>query len=268
MARGYTSIYTTLETSIRRYDMSDAKLELVINVVEEIEYEEVDDYEQDDEPYEDEYEDHEAVVAYETWNLENDVNLASEAASWYLLMDLWLDGKDEGKFLKRTGRLAEIFSAYADMVIGGELRYTRGHVLNPDESLDESFIAHLRRNMDGMDRSTAWESWADFRMTKGTPALHMAEEAFNEFGDGNSYGGSKWAYIAHTLLMFESGEITPITFVDMCWGLEHNGGQFFGKLWSTYKLQYVLDANVNEKMDDLLPVADVLTRKFYEEVTS
>ncbi len=243
--------------------MSDEKLEL--DLVEETNYEQIDEYDEYDEYN---HEDHEVLVAYETWNLTNDVNLAQEAADWYLLMDLWLDGKDEGRFTKRTERLAEIFSAYSDMVIGGELRYTLGHVITPDESLDPSFLTHLRKYMDGQDRSTAWDSWSDFRLSKGTPALQMAEEAFHEFGDGNSYGGSKWAYITHTLLMFETGEISPITFVDMCWGLEHNGGQFFGKLWNTFKLQHVLDANVQEDMAELKERAGILTRKFYEEVVS
>ena len=244
--------------------MSDEKLE--VDIVESVEYEEIEYVDEYEEVDEDEYnENEERTVAYETWGLNSDVRLAEEAAGWYLLMDLWLDSKDDGRFMQRTHRLAEKFSAYSDMVIGGELRYTLGHVTNPD-TLDPNFVSHVRWHMDGQGRSTAWESWSDFRMSKGTSALQMAEEAFQEFGDGNSYGGTKWAYIAHTLLLYETGEISPITFVDMCWGLEHNGGQFFGKLWSTFKLQVALDANVHENMDDLLAIADSNTRKFYEEV--
>jgi hypothetical protein len=183
-----------------------------------------------------------------------------------LLMDLWLDKKDGDRFMKRTSRLADMFSSYADMVIGGELRYTLSHISNADEELSDELQEHLVYSMNGVGRGEAWESWYRFRQKIGTPALHMAEDAFQAFGDGSSYGGPKWAYIVRTLRMYEEAEITPTTFVDMCWGLEHNGGQFFGKLWSTYRLQTVLDANVQENMPDLFRYADPEIAKLYSEV--
>ena len=243
--------------------MSDEKIELE---VVELEFDEVDE-EVYDEVYDEEEDEQscEQNVAQETWGLESGVNLSREAADWYLLMDLWLDGKDEGKFLKRTKHLEKIFSSYTDMVIGGELRYTLGHVENADEVLDDEMNIHLIRNASS-GRSEAWDSWSDFRTGMGTSALRMAETAFDAFGDSQSYGGPKWAYIVRTLRMYETGEISPITFVDMCWGLEHNGGQFFGKLWSTYTLQVVLDANVNEDRAVLLHQAHPDISKFYTEV--
>ena len=243
--------------------MSDEKVELEIV---ELEYDEVDE-EVYDEVYDEEEDEQscEQNVAQETWGLEVGVNLAREAADWYLLMDLWLDKKDSDLFMKRTSRLADMFSSYADMVIGGELRYTLGHVENPGEVLDDEMTIHLQHNASS-GRSEAWDSWNDFRVGMGTSALYMAETAFDAFGESNSYGGSKWAYIVHTLLMYETKEITPITFVDMCWGLGHNGGQFFGKLWSTYTLQTVLDANVNEDTAVLLHQAHPDITKLYTEV--
>ena len=243
--------------------MSDEKVELEIV---ELEHDEVDE-EVYDEVYDEEEDEQscEQTVAQETWGLAADVNLSREAADWYLLMDLWLDEKDGDKFMKRTAKLAKMFSSYADMVIGGELRYTLGHVDNPDEVLDDEIAIHLQRNAIG-GRSEAWDSWSDFRVGMGTSALHMAETAFDAFGDSQSYGGPKWAYIVRTLRMYETGEISPITFVDMCWGLEHNGGQFFGKLWSTYTLQVVLDANVQENTAALLHNAHPDIAKLYTEV--
>jgi hypothetical protein len=241
----------------------EEKLELDIV---ELEFDEVDE-EVYDEVY-DEEEDEQSVeqnIAQHTWGLDSDINLAREAADWYLLMDLWLDKKDDDRFMKRTSRLAIMFSSYADMVIGGELRYTLGHVENPGEVLDDEMTIHLQRNASS-DRSEAWDSWSDFRIGLGTSALHMAETAFDAFGESNSYGGPKWAYIVRTLRMYETEEITPITFVDMCWGLEHNGGQFFGKLWSTYSLQVVLDANVQENTASLLQYAHPDITKIYTEV--
>ena len=242
--------------------MSDEKIELE---VVELEFDEVDEVY--DEVYDEEEDEQscEQNVAQDTWGLESHVNLSREAADWYLLMDLWLDKKDGGTVMQRTTRLAEMFSSYADMVIGGELRYTLGHVDSPDEVLDDEMVIHLQRNANS-GRSEAWDSWSDFRIGMGTSALHMAETAFDAFGESQSYGGPKWAYIVRTLRMYETKEISPITFVDMCWGLEHNGGQFFGKLWSTYTLQVVLDANVEENTATLLHHAHPAIAKFYNEV--
>ena len=242
----------------------EEKLELEIVVEEHVEDVEV----FQDEPYEEYEEDEQSVeqaVAQDTWGLECGINLAREAADWYLLMDLWLDEKDGGRFMKRTTRLSKMFSSYTDMVIGGELRYTLGHVENADEVLDDEMNVHLIRNASS-GRSEAWDSWSDFRIGMGTSALRMAETAFDAFGESNSYGGPKWSYIVRTLRMYETEEISPITFVDMCWGLEHNGGQFFGKLWSTYTLQTVLDANVNEDRAVLLHQAHPDITKLYTEV--
>ena len=244
--------------------MSDEKVELEIV---ELEFDEVEEEEVYDEVYDEEEDEQscEQNVAQDTWGLESHINLSREAADWYLLMDLWLDKKDGDRFMNRTTRLAEMFSSYADMVIGGELRYTLGHVDSPDEVLDDEMVIHLQRNANS-GRSEAWDSWSDFRIGMGTSALHMAETAFDAFGESQSYGGPKWAYIVRTLRMYETKEISPITFVDMCWGLEHNGGQFFGKLWSTYTLQVVLDANVQENTATLLHHAHPDITKLYTEV--
>jgi len=43
--------------------------------------------------------------------------------------------------------------------------------------------------------------------------------------------------------MFEEGKITPHSFVDTCFGLEHNGGRYFDKWWNTSGINVVLDLN-------------------------
>ena len=226
------------------------------------EHEYVDEYVDDEDECLDE-EQQEQQVAEHSWGLDPSLRLAREAADWYLLMSMWLDEYDEDEhFVRRTRHLATIFKDYADMVVGGELRYTLGHVegdiLNPE--LHEA----LRYDVSG-SRSDAWNAWLSFRMKHKTNALYWAEEAFKAFGS-HTYGGDKWAYIARTVRMFETGEISPVTFVDMCWGLEHNGGQFFGKLWDTYMLKPVLDANLNEDAPKLVACASPSIAKLYTEV--
>ena len=243
--------------------MPDEKIKLRIETYEheeEVEYEE--DYSEDEDNVEQQ-------VASGTWDLEEALPLSREAADWYLLYSLWLDDKDEaGLFMRQTSRLKAQFARYADMVVGGELRYTLGHVTEPELTLPEELYDALSNHFGNVSRSEAWEAWYSFRRSHSTNALYWAESAFKAFGgDSHTYGGSKWAYIARTLRMYETGEISPIVFVDMCWGLEHNGGQFFGKLWSTYRLKSVLDLNLNDDFDGLLREASPGVRKIMQEVS-
>ena len=180
-----------------------------------------------------------------------------------MLAHLWLDGLDDGKFKHRTATLKEIFADYTDMVVGGELRYTLHHIIAHSEIAPE-LLTSLQNEIIG-ERSEAWDGWYSFRRRYGFEALEWAEEAFKLFGS-HTYGGDKWAYITHTLKMFEGSEISDTTFVDMCWGLEHNGGQFFGKLWVTYRLQNVLNANLEDRTDKLLENASPAITQLYTEV--
>ena len=248
-------------------DTSD-KQEAIVLEIEDNEYEDIvheeDNY---DEPPEPEYLERE--VAEETWGLPPEMQLSRKAADFYLLYDLEIDALDDGKFKRFTRELAEHFASYADMVVGGELRYTLGHISSQSHSdLHPALQEVLSTRLTHVDRHEAWEYWRPFRGKHGANALKWAMVAFNSFNDGGSYGGPKWAYIAETKYMYETSKISPTTFVDMCWGLEHNGGQFFGKLWNTYALKRVLDSNLHSENDDLSPLYEYASPeivKFYKE---
>jgi hypothetical protein len=254
----------------------DEKLAPIDLEIEENEYEEEmpePDYDEYDESEDDDSMEHR--VAEDTWNLPTELPLVREAADFYLLLDLHLDGLDEGKFNSCVVRLSTWFSCYADMVVGGELRYTCGHVGDLTNSVHPELLAVLR-GVHHSSRHEAWDEWATVRALHGADALQWAEQAFKAFGS-STYGGDKWAYIAEVVRKYVTGEYTPLLFVDMCWSLEHNGGQFFGKLWNTHMLQSVLDANKHwsesgsegEGAPELLTKsASPIVREFYEEVRS
>jgi len=247
--------------------MDERLLEPIDLDIEEHEYEEEEpDY---DEDYDDDG-DSEHRVASETWNLPTDLPLVREAADFYLLLDLHLDGLDDGKFNSRVAKLATWFSCYADMVVGGELRYTCGHVGDLTSNVHPKLINALR-GVQHASRHEAWDEWAIVRQIHGADALKWAEQAFKAFGNPATYGGDKWAYIAEVVHKYVTGEYTPLLFVDMCWSLEHNGGQFFGKLWNTHQLQGVLDANKNWREGEATPEllterASPMIKEFYAEV--
>jgi hypothetical protein len=65
--------------------------------------------------------------------------------------------------------------------------------------------------------------------------------------------------------MYETDELTPLMFVDTCWGLQHNGGAYFDKAWPTKGLKNVLDANLAEDIPLLLTQATPGVRGFYNK---
>jgi hypothetical protein len=236
---------------------------------------EIEENEYEEEAYEDEYSDDEDSdsehrVASDTWNLPVELPLVREAADFYLLLDLHLDGLDDGQFNSRVVKLATWFSCYADMVVGGELRYTCGHVGDLTNNIHPKLL-NVLRGVQNASRHEAWDEWAVVREIHGADALQWAEQAFKAFGQVATYGGYKWAYIAEVVRKYVTGEYTPLLFVDMCWSLEHNGGQFFGKLWNTHMLQGVLDANKYWREGEATPEllmekASPMVREFYAEV--
>ena len=200
------------------------------------------------------------------WELPLYLKLRPLACDFYLLYDLYLDDKDDGRLDDFGQRWLPVFKNYTDMVVGGELRHSnrRGDFCNPDLEHMSDF---LRTDGSGYhNRSAVWCAWNDFRARHGIVALRWAQEVFHSF-HGSGYGGPLWANITETLEYLEEGEITSVMFMDMVWGLQHNGGQYFSKLpWDMGGVVSILDANLKGNMNELLEDASYEVKQFYMEV--
>ena len=196
------------------------------------------------------------------WELDPNLKLRHRAAEFYLMMDLDLDGLDGGKFQKLMDYLLPQFVAYTDMAVGGELRHSRAKVAS--NQLPTPLRRALADSTLPSHRHEAWRGWYRFRRHYGTLALEWAKDTFPKFS-GGGYGGPKWATIADILYQYERGELTPLMFVDTCWGLQHNGGAYFDKAWPTKYLKQVLDYNLAENIPGLLHYATVPVRNFYNK---
>lgn len=112
-----------------------------------------------------------------------------------------------------------VFMRYADMAIGGELRYHR---------LFGQYTPY------GKDRERHWTGWRVLRDRLGPAALIDAADLFDDFlkenGIKTGYGGPKWADCARTLHARVTNQISPETFVDRVFSLQHNGGSLLNKL--------------------------------------
>ena len=94
----------------------------------------------------------------------------------------------------------------------------------------------------------------------GTDLMKGCKEVFELDCWSSSYGGSNWANIANTALMYLTGEISKTTFVDTTWGLQHNGNICLDKVWSVKGLRRVLDYNLSDDMKGLLKWASEETK--------
>lgn len=117
-------------------------------------------------------------------------------------------------------KLDTVFSTYALMAIGGELRH-HGSV---------NFIG---------DRSMCWSAFREIYEETGPILLEHAVELFLEFKEGSSFGGKPWANCAQVLHDRLTGTLGPDgpdghinkkLFLDRLWTLEHNGGAFINKV--------------------------------------
>jgi hypothetical protein len=204
-------------------------------------------------------------VRWNHWGLAQDMNLRRTCADFYLLYDLNLEDKDEGRFQQLMDWIIPQFVRYTDMAVGGELRHARYKLKSGAKSL---LPLPLRRALsDGTlpsQRHSAWHNWKFFRNAYGSVALRWAEACFNSFS-GGGYGGPRWANIAKVLRMYETGELTPISFIDTCWGLEHNGGAYFNKAWNTSGMKHVLDSALHENLTEVRHAASPSVRQLHEQ---
>lgn len=189
--------------------------------------------------------------AIDKWGLVS-MNLTEELADFYLLYSLCLEGKAVTEFDVQLDKLERQFRAYTDMAVGGELRHARGFAtkkhsaLTLPSPLKAAFAdGHLPQSRHG-----AWIGWYSFRLKYGTVALLWAERVFSYMHGG--LGGKRWAKIAKVLRMYETGKITKITFVDACWGLQHNGGVYLNKIWAVHGINKLLTSVMNGNLGDLV----------------
>lgn len=187
----------------------------------------------------------------EVWGVDRNTDLCRSAADFYLLEALaggvvnhgapqdaylsMLRSEARGQLADLVAKLDKTFTGYVDAIIGGELRHHRAS-------------GSLRHH----GRKDAWLEWHAIREEQGTEALADAVDLFLDF-NSNGYGGEAWATIARVLLARLTGTISPATFVDRVFSLQHNGGSLFdkgswgvenGQGWSYYELNtWILPAH-------------------------
>ena len=210
---------------------------------------------------------------YEQWQVPRALNIERVAGDFYTLLYLHLKGYEpaETKFQEFVGIYAGYFARYADLAVGGELRHCprmipEGFEFQPEGS--EIKLGHITTGR-GMSRSGSWCQWKGRREHFGMEALDMAYAAFTSMGF-NGFGGHMWANITDNLRLYLSGQLTPVLFIDLAFGMEHNGGRFMNKLpeWGYHEMMSVLDANLRGDIDTVKQYASPEVRILYGNYTS
>ena len=198
------------------------------------------------------------------WGLRSmEWDLAKEAADYYLLtLGTIIDPKKYEPYLTaKTEIIVDQFHRYTDMAVGGELRHAR----NTTNLARPLRIALKDQTISG-SRNSAWEGWYWFRQRYGTLALKWAVACFNTPNRYQSgYGGTAWGNIANTLYMYERGHITEHTFIDTCWGLQHNNGTYFNKWWKTHYIKKILDLNQSGYYCQLWPNTTRMVHQLFKK---
>lgn len=229
----------------------------------------------EDGPYFPKYEGFEVLpssdVRWSHWELDKGMDIKRTASDFYLLYDLYIDELDNGHFEELMKYVLPQFVKYTDMAVGGELRHARNMVkanmrIPAPLRVALKWKAIHEKPQFGIstDRHEAWKQWKYFRRHFGNVSLLWAEKTFPLFRHG-AFGGPRWANIAKTLRKFVTGEYTPIMFIDTCWGLQHNGGSYFNKAWSTNGIKDVLDANQRGDYSKLCNYASPAVAEFYKQ---
>jgi len=179
--------------------------------------------------------------------------LTQYCSKYYALSYLALEKPLEfaPKFQEFSATLAQEFFDYTVRATGGEVRNfsfneeTRAVLESLPTDISEFIIDHqscLRKHM--------YTDWVALK-SKFTEIelLGFAQKMFNEGKWRQGFGGESWGKICDLAIQFAKKEITPVIFVDTCWGLHHNGNVFLDKEYRIpVDLTDLLDAGRAEKM--------------------
>lgn len=191
------------------------------------------------------------------WGIDRTLNLSQLAADFYLLLDLECDFPADAAIRQPlreiTALLEEQFSNYLNMIIGGELRHLKvTNMVGAKEDTITNLLLSYYPPGAKVERARylEWYCWKAFQNAAGVvPALECASKLFKGLRWAGSYGGTKWATITNTLLMYLKEETTPRTFVDTVWGLKHNNSLVFDKAYPNLNgLMEVLESNLQSNL--------------------
>ncbi len=166
--------------------------------------------------------------------IETRVSLCAEAADFYILNDMALAYTDvTTQANNQAARLAKWFSRYISMITLGEARHVPpGSKRN--EHLPRVSSALLAWLPPTKHREGTWTALDD-AITLCGGELPLAIALYHIFGRvnmGASIGGKKWQTIVWANLQWLAGLTSDTTFVDTCFGLEHNGANMFNKIYN------------------------------------
>lgn len=211
------------------------------------------------------------------WKLDRNMKLETECADFYIL---WVIAQDYPMsyavvdFEQHKDKLAKQFEAYLDMAIGGEVRHSVKQTFNDkNRSLDKlenksaahrNIISRIRSGELTGDRYSAWSEWRKIREQFGLDALKVAADIFNKVRWNSSFGGKKWGSTALVLIDYLKGGITPTTFVDTAWSLQHNCDMIFTKVWyCNGTLKRILDSKFHGELEEVSKYASPKVKDTY-----
>jgi len=114
-----------------------------------------------------------------------------------------------------------------------------------------------RSNGSRLARFDAWDAWSVLMQgDKALECLEMCAHIFNYGYWRGAVGGSLWGTGAMLALQYMRGDISPLHYVDLVFGLQHNAGPFLNKCYHLRDVQRLLDIRrYSDSSEQLLPAA-------------
>lgn len=137
--------------------------------------------------------------------------------------------------------------------------------------IDPKWRNRLNGSEYSSDRSAMWarfKEWCSVSHEEAVAGVQVTRDWFLTGKWREGYGGYWWGLAADTTLRFLKGEMPAALYVDTMFGLQHNGGTLFNKIYNTFWLQTLLDLKRETGHSALLaPWCSAYVLDMYEQVT-
>lgn len=200
--------------------------------------------------------------ALDLWGLDKDFPLARYAADFYILYRIHSERpkvhSNRIRVEYHAAMMSTQMSRYMDAASGGELRHSRY-----DGEPEITAYLHEARTL---NRWQSWAKWKQYRDKYGIQILKQASEVFSMKGWSSSFGGKKWANVVNVLVGFLENRYSPIRFIDHAFGVEHNCGPVFDKLWATVSMRKIYGHAFQGDTESLCMFASKEVVELYEHL--
>lgn len=173
------------------------------------------------------------IRACELWGIEAGRNVAKDLANFYTLEYLSIQHEWVNEYKREVVQeIANAYLQYSLAACGGEFRYiTNDFAYDQKNPVAKEIYTLMKKPPYAGSRFDAWIGFKQLVDAHGADVLTVLVKDFPKTRRG-SIGGDRWARCSKVAELYMRKQISEQEFVDMVFGLQHNGGSFLNKAFS------------------------------------